>query len=111
MFIEFECKRVKDIWKSIEHDISKSIKVSIILSPFGIVFGYLLKNQHKTPINAIILITKKFIYDAVSKTTTGSSFNLHILKHRFQQTYQDEMYLATTGEKHWTSCGVLGLLC
>ena len=100
MFVE--CKRVKDIWHSIEEYIFITINFTFKFSYFDILFGCLLINQNKTPVNAIILITKKYIYDIISKSNIGSSYNLEALKYRFQQTYQDEMFLATLMDRKET---------
>ena len=74
MFVE--CKRVKDIWKSIEHDISESIKVSIKLSPFDIIFGYLLKNKHILSMQLFLLPRSLFMVHSLKLPLVEASTNI-----------------------------------
>ena len=65
--------------------------------PFGvldILFGYCLNNQNKIPVDTIILITKKYIFDIKFKSDTGFYFNFDLLKYKFQQTFEEEQHFA-----------------
>ena len=92
MFVEF--KNARSIWHLIEQYIYKTIKIKVSFGTFDILFGYHVKNQNQVPINVIILITKKYIYDINSRNNVGSIHSIEGLKHKFQQAYQDELYLA-----------------
>ena len=96
MFVE--CLYVKRIWHSLEEAIRQTTKINLSFGLREIIFGYHINNQYKIPINAMILITKKYIFDTKLNSNTGSStyLSFHALKHRLQQTYEDEKYLAIT---------------
>ena len=97
MFVE--CNNVKNFWSLIEQNIYKTLKIKLTLNKFDIIFGYHPNGQNRIPVNAIILITKKYIHDTKCQSNTPSVFNLDVLKKKFQQTYQNEFYLATINNK------------
>ena len=92
MFVE--CENVKKIWHLLEEYIYKTIRIDVIFGKLDILFGYRLNNQNKIPVDAIILNTKKYIYDTNFKSNNSPCYIFEALKYRFQQTYQDEQYLA-----------------
>ena len=65
------------------------------INPIGdneiIIFGYLLKDQNRTPLNALILVTKKYIYDSA---LSNSALNFQILKHRLEEVFTNESLLS-----------------
>ena len=92
MFVE--CENVKKILHLLEEYIYKTIRIDVIFGKLDILFGYRLNNQNKIPVDAIILNTKKYIYDTNFKSNNSPCYIFEALKYRFQQTYQDEQYLA-----------------
>ena len=74
--------------------INRTAKISFNFGKVDILFGYLFNNQYKIPVNAIILITKKYIFELKSRNVNFFAFNLDTLIYRFKQTYEDEKYLA-----------------
>ena len=65
-------------------------------SKFDILFGYQNIDRNRVPLNVILLISKKYIYDINRK---NGILNLMALKQKFQQTYFDEYYLAVLKDK------------
>ena len=59
MFVE--CENVKRNWHLLEKYIYRTIRINVTLGKLDILFGYHLNNQNKIPLDAIILITKKYI--------------------------------------------------
>ena len=49
---------------------------------------------HLITLDAIILITKKYIYDTNLRSKNSPLYIFEALKFRFQQTYEDEQYFA-----------------
>ena len=98
MFVE--CRTVNKIWKFLKEYINRTIKISVYFDKVDILFGYSLNNQNKIPLSAIILITKKYIYDLKSRNNRPFSFNFDILLYRLKQTCQDELYLATLNNQN-----------
>ena len=92
MFVE--CENVTKIWHLLEEYIYKTIRINVIFGKLDILFGYRLNNQNKIPVDAIILNTKKYIYDTNFKSNNSPRYIFEALKYTFQQTYQDEQYLA-----------------
>ena len=107
MFVE--CTYVKIIWSVIEKYIKQQININVTFSILDILFGYCFNNQNKIPIDAIILITKKYIFDIKFRSSANFHFNFDVLKYKFSQTYKDEKYSATlnNGQKKfdavWTN--------
>ena len=87
-------KMLKKIWHLLEEKIYKTIRINVIFGKLDILFGYRLNNQNKIPVDAIMLNTKKYIYDTNFKSNKSPLYIFEALKYRFQQTYQDEQYLA-----------------
>ena len=85
MFVE--CKRVVHFWQSIETIILQKTGIHKKFSNFDIIFGYLLQDQNRIPINALILVTKKCIYDAAK---SKSDLLPQVLQHRLEQIFLDE---------------------
>ena len=94
MFVE--CDRVKVFWREIEKLIYETNGLKIHFSKFDILFGYQNLDRNRVPLNVFLLISKKYIYDINRK---NGILNLMALKHKFQQTYFDEYYLAMLKDK------------
>ena len=94
-----ECENVKIIWHLLEEYIYRTIKINVTFGKLDILFGYHLNKQNKIPLDAIILITKKYIYDTNIRSKNSPLYIFDALKFTFQQTYQDEQYLAIISNK------------
>ena len=84
----FECKKVTHFWKKL---ISRETGIRINFTSFDIIFGYLNKDQNNTPLNALILVTKKYIYDSV---LSNRDLNLQILKYHLGEVFMSENLLS-----------------
>ena len=81
MFVE--CDNVKKFWNVIEKFIHQTVKLKLTFHCFDILFGYLLPGEDKVPINALILVTKKYIFDTNHK---NGILNFDLLRQKLQQT-------------------------
>ena len=70
--------------------------LKIHFSKFDILFGYQNIDRNRVPLNVILLISKKYIYDINRK---NGILNLMALKQKFLQTYFDEYYLVVLKDK------------
>ena len=61
------CLMVKELWNTIEKYIKNRIGFSISFSAFNIIFGHTLTDHNQIPINTMLLVTKKCIFDAAKK--------------------------------------------
>ena len=87
----FECKKVTHFWKNIEQLISRETGIRINFTSFDIIFGYLNKDQNNTPLNVLILVAKKYIYDSV---LSNRDLNLQILKYHLGEVFMSENLLS-----------------
>ena len=87
------CAEVAKFWQVIENYVADNSGIKIKFTDFTIMFGYHLTDSNKIPINALILVVKKYIYDSSISNTTGN-LNLLVLKHRLQEMYSDEKMLS-----------------
>ena len=89
MFVK--CESVKSIWKQLSKCIKDKINFSIIFNAWNIIFGYQFTDQNQKPLNALILVTKKFIFD----TSINNKFrHMSMLCPRLETLIIDEEYLA-----------------
>ena len=94
MFVE--CLNVKELWAEIAEYVYNKIHLHINFSNFSILFGYMNFDQNKVPINILLLVTKKYIFDSCS---TNNFFSFYVLKHRLQRVYEEEKYVALLNNK------------
>ena len=97
MFVE--CQNAKDLWAKIAEYIYNKIHLHINFSSFDILFGYMNFDQNRVPINTLLLVTKKYIFDCCSR---NNFLSLSVLKHRLQQIYEEEKYVAHISHKEKT---------
>ena len=93
--------RSQKFWKIIENYVADNSGIKIKFTDFTIMFGYHLTDSNKIPINALILVVKKYIYDSSLSNTTGN-LNLLVLKYRLQEIYSDEKMLSILNSKENT---------
>ena len=91
------CAEVAKFWKIIENYVADNSGIKIKFTDFTIMFGYHLTDSNKIPINALILVVKKYIYDSSLSNTT---VNLNL--HRLQEIYSDEKMLSILNSKENT---------
>ena len=63
-----DCCFVKDKWKILENYVCNSINLKIMLERTEILLGYQFQHQNRVPINTLLLVTKKYIFDISHKT-------------------------------------------
>ena len=80
-----------EFWKEIESHVFQKVGLSIQFSELDKHFGYHIYDQNRTPLNVLILVTKKYIYDTNLK---NGFLSLTVLKQKLFQTFEDELYLA-----------------
>ena len=99
MHLFVDCPVVRAFWKKLQEYVKSHLNFGLILSNFDIILGHLLSHQNKTPVNALILLTKKYIFDSFKNNT---SLHLEGLKFRLKQFYLEEELLAILRNKHST---------
>ena len=91
LHIFYHCPNSIQLWEDIEKLLEERIRLSIKFSCFNVVFGYINKDQNHIPINSLILITKKYIFDA---SRDGKRLILRSLQHRLNRLFRDEEHRA-----------------
>ena len=91
MHLFVECPVVATFWTKIQEYVERKINFNLMLTNIDILLGHLLSYQSKYPINILILLTKKYIFDSVK---TNTSLRLGGLIHRLKQFYIEEELLA-----------------
>ena len=94
MFVQ--CPEVSSFWATVESHIKEKTGITIKFDSFNIIFGHHLTDSNQIPINALIIIVKKYIYDT---TLSSSNLNFKILKHRLQDLYMDEQVISLLNSK------------
>ena len=97
MHIFTECPSVKLFWGKIQNHVKEYLNFDLNLSNVDIILGYLLFHQHRIPINALILVTKKYIFDCIRYNT---GLHLDRLIRKLQQYYVEEKLLAVLKDKY-----------
>ena len=78
------CTEVAKFWKIREKYILDESGIIIKFSSFMIIFGYHLADSNRIPINVLIIIARKYIYDS---TLSNINLNMRVFKHRLQEIY------------------------
>ena len=91
-----ECPVVATFWTKIQEHVERKINLNLTTN-FDILLGHLLSHQSKSPINILILLTKKYIFDSFRRNI---SLRLDGLIHRLKQFYIEEELLAILRNKH-----------
>ena len=91
-----ECPSVKVFWVKIKNHVKENINFNLHLSNFDIMLGQLLFHQNKIPINALILLTKTYIFDCIK---SNRSLYLDGLITRLKEFYEEEKLLAILKDK------------
>ena len=90
-----QCGQVKLFWEAIEKYLVEKINFKIKFTDFIIICGYPLHDQNNIPINTLIIVTKKYIFET---SKSGSRLNISALKHKLCQIYTDECLLSKIGK-------------
>ena len=61
------CPKVKEFWNQILEYIKSKVTTTSLLTPFNIILGYTLAEVNQQPINAILLVAKKYIFEFSNK--------------------------------------------
>ena len=91
-----ECPSVKVFWGKIQNHVKENINFNLHLSNFDIMLGQLLFHQNTIPVNSLILLTKKYIFDCIKSNT---SLYLDGLITRLKEFYKEEKLLAILKDK------------
>ena len=110
MHLFVSCNHVKKLWKSVEAWIYERTNKYICFSTINIILGYLNKDNHYTPLNMIIKVTKKYVFDCAVQNRIPNLINL---KNKLRIQYEDQYHINTenNNENHflnvWSSfCGL-----
>ena len=99
MFIEGN--RVHDFWREIETLLQQKLGLTIHFSKLEIIFGYFNTDNNRTPLNVIMLVTKKYILDT---SQNNGVLNVQILKYKLSKAYEEDKYFATLTGKEGAFC-------
>ena len=87
---------MKHFWETIKKYLVEKINFKIKFTDFIIICGYPLHDQNNIPINTLIIVTKKYIFET---SKSGSRLNMSVLKHKLCQIYTDECLLSKIGKE------------
>ena len=96
-----ECPVVASFWGDIKNHVTRTTNFNLTITTLDIILGYLIMQQNNNPINALILVTKKHIFNAF---TNNTNLNLNRLISNFKQFYTEEKLLAILRNKHEKFC-------
>ena len=91
-----ECKLVKPIWQDFQNFLRNSTNQNIIMHNDVIILGYFEKNHVARAINALIMVTKAYIFYSSQRNVVPNSVHLH---HRFVTFITEQLALARIKEK------------
>ena len=86
---------MKLFWEAIEKYVVEKINFKIKFTDFIIMCDYPLHDQNNIPINTLIIVTKKYIFET---SKSGSRLNISALKYKLCQIYTDECLLSKIGK-------------
>ena len=84
------CPMVKKLRVIIEKCIKNRIGLTVSFSVFNIIFGHILTDHNQIPINTMLLVTKKCIFDAAIKER---NLNIELLLSHLQEVYIEQQML------------------
>ena len=84
------CSIVKELWVTIEKYIKNRIGLTVSFSIFNITFGHTLIDHNQNPINTILLVTKKCIFDAAIKER---NLNIKTVLSHLREVYIEQQTL------------------
>ena len=96
MHIFTECPITVTLWENIKMYVKEKINCQLRLNNLDIILGYLLSDQNRTPINILLVLTKKYIFDSFKNNTVMC---LDRLMYQFKHTYAEEKLLANLQDK------------
>ena len=76
--------------------VKEKINCQLRLNNLDIMLGYLLSDQNRTPINILLVMTKKYIFDSFKNNTVMC---LDRLMYQIKHTYAEEKLLANLQDK------------
>ena len=85
------CPSVQDFWKALSEYIKNKVNSTLKFTPFNIIFGYTLKESCQQPINTILMVAKKYIFDSSKKS---EYLNLHRFTCYLQQVHSEQQLLS-----------------
>ena len=91
-----QCDQVKHFWETIKKYLVEKINFKIKFTDFIIICGYPLHDKNNIPINTLIIVTKKYIFET---SKLGSRLNMSVLKHKLCQISTDECLLSKIGKE------------
>ena len=102
MFVD--CSYVQRFWNSLAKHVSDKINYNIKFTDFTIIFGSLINDQNSEPLNSLLLISKKYIFNTAK---SNSPLTVHGLQYKLNQSFEELQYLARLSnsvevfEKNW----------
>ena len=89
MFVE--CPKVIEFWSKLLEHIKSQVITTLSITPFTIIFGYTLTEINQQPINTILLVAKKYIFETSSQY---QNLSLNVFVHRLSQVYAEHQLLS-----------------
>ena len=81
------CPKVKEFWNLVLTYIKSKVTTTLLLTPFNIILGYTLAEFNQQPINTILLVARKYIFESSNKC---QNLNLNGFIHRLHQVYSEQ---------------------
>ena len=94
-----ECEEVKKFWDSLKKLLYEKLGLNTQWNNINIIFGHLFMDQNRIPINALLLVAKKYIYDC---SRSNNILDLQILISRFHSLYVNETFISILNNKEKT---------
>ena len=85
------CPSVQEFWKILSEHIKSKVNCTLKFTPFTIIFGYTLTESSQQPINTILLVAKKYIFDSSKKS---EYLNLYVFTRYLQQIHSEQQLLS-----------------
>ena len=85
------CPKVKEFWNLVQENIKSKVTTTFLVTPFNIISGYTLAEVNQQPINTILVVAKKYIFESTNKC---QNLNLNGFIHRLHQVYSEQILLS-----------------
>ena len=87
MHLFVNCNHVAKLWRDLEKWLKTAINIDYTFTTNDIILGYLLTSNFSTPINVIIMVTKKYIFSCAYTNVTPI---IQQLKQKLTAIFEEE---------------------
>ena len=94
----YDCDRISELWENIRIWIRQKINIELNLNKLTVIMGYLNQDNHKIPINFLLLNTKAYIFYCSRKNKIP---NIQELQKRIKNSISEERMLSKLRIKEW----------